>query len=60
MVSDLDYTRLLGLRDGLRRFLNWSEEQAREVGLTPVQHQLLLAIRGHDCAEAATVGDVAD
>jgi DNA-binding MarR family transcriptional regulator len=46
-LSDHDFTRLLAFRDGLRRFLHWSEEQARAAGLTPAQHQLLLAIRGH-------------
>ncbi|MCH7720116.1 MAG: hypothetical protein IH988_03880 [Planctomycetes bacterium] len=32
---------------GLRRFLRWSEQQAKASGLTPAHHQLLLAIRGH-------------
>lgn len=47
-LDDVDYARLLEFRDGLRRFLRWSEEQAKEVGLTSPQHQLLLSIRGHD------------
>jgi DNA-binding MarR family transcriptional regulator len=55
--TDDDFTRLLELRDGLRRFVHWSEEQARAVGLTGAQHQLLLAIRGHE--GAPSVGDVA-
>jgi hypothetical protein len=46
--SGEDYRRLLAFRTGLRRFLKWSEEQARAAGLTPKHHQLLLAIRGHD------------
>ncbi len=58
-VSDADFARLLDFRDGLRRFLRWSEDRAREVGLTAAQHQLLLAIRGHRGADAPTVGDVA-
>ena len=37
----------------LRRFLHWSEEQAVAVGLTPAQHQLLLAIRGQAGPERA-------
>jgi DNA-binding MarR family transcriptional regulator len=57
--TDEDYRRLLELRTGLRRFLRWSEEQARAAGLTPAQHQLLLAIRGHADARGPTVGDVA-
>jgi DNA-binding MarR family transcriptional regulator len=54
-----DYRRLLELRTGLRRFLRWSEQQAQAAGLTPAQHQLLLAIRGHGDARGPTVGDVA-
>jgi len=46
-IGDAQYTQLLDFRDGIRRFLHWSEEQARSVGLTAAQHQLLLAIRGH-------------
>lgn len=46
-LTDADYRRLLELRDGLRRFLHWSEQQARDAGITPAQHQLLLAVRGH-------------
>jgi len=58
-LSDADYQRLLDFRDGLRRFLHWSEQQAAATGLTPAQHQLLLAIRGHRRPEAPTIGDVA-
>ncbi|MHB1536918.1 MAG: MarR family winged helix-turn-helix transcriptional regulator [Solirubrobacteraceae bacterium] len=59
-LGDDDYERLLALRTGLRRFLHWSEEQARAAGLTPAQHQLLLAIRGHAGAKAPTIGELAD
>lgn len=55
-----DYSALLEFRTALRRFNHWSEQQARAVGLTHAQHQLLLAIKGHRGAEAPTVGDVAD
>jgi DNA-binding MarR family transcriptional regulator len=57
--SEEDYRRLLELRTGLRRFLRWSEQQARAAGLTPAQHQLLLAIRGHPDDRGPTVGEVA-
>lgn len=46
-MTDADFERLLTFRDGLRRFLRWSEDQAKAVGVTGAQHQLLLAIRGH-------------
>lgn len=42
-----DFERLLTFRDGLRRFLAWSEEQAKAAGITSSQHQLMLAIAGH-------------
>ncbi|MGZ4124225.1 MAG: MarR family winged helix-turn-helix transcriptional regulator [Actinomycetota bacterium] len=58
-VRDADYRRLLALRTGLRHFLRWSEEQAASSSLTPSQHQLLLAIRGHAGDAAPTIGDVA-
>src|ERR671924_639123 len=47
MLRDEDFGRLLAFRDGLRKFLHWSEAEAKAVGLTGAQHQLLLAIRGH-------------
>lgn len=58
-LSDEQYQRLLAFRTGLRMFLRWSEERAQEVGITPAQHQLLLAIRGHAGGDP-TVGDIAD
>ena len=54
-----DYEQLLTFRTGLRRFLQWSAEQAARAGLTPGQHQLLLAIRGHPDPTGPTIGDVA-
>lgn len=57
--ADHDYERLLGFRTALRRFLHWSEEQARGAGLTPAQHQLLLAIRGHPDPRGPSIGEVA-
>jgi DNA-binding MarR family transcriptional regulator len=54
------YGRLLALRTGLRHFERWSEVQARAAGLTPAQHQLLLAIRGHSDPRGPTIGEIAD
>ncbi len=59
-LPDSTYERLLALRTGLRRFERWSEGQARSAGLTPAQHQLLLAVRGHPDRRGPTIGDVAD
>jgi len=58
-LDDADYRRLLQFRTGLRRFLHWSEEQAERAGLTAAQHQLMLAVRGHDGHQGPTIGDVA-
>lgn len=55
-----DYEELLGFRTALRQFLRWSEKQARAVGLTPAQHQLLLAIKGHPGEAAPTIGELSD
>jgi DNA-binding MarR family transcriptional regulator len=54
-----DYENLLAFRVSLRRFLHWSETQARGVGLTPAQHQLLLAVKGHRGDHGPTIGDLA-
>ena len=59
-LTSEDYENLLAFRTGLRRFLRWSETQAREVGLTPAQHQLLLAIKGHPGTDPPAVGDLAE
>jgi DNA-binding MarR family transcriptional regulator len=59
-LSQEDFTRLLELRTGLRRFLRWSEEQAKVAGLTPTKHQLLLAVRGHPNPAGPSVGEIAD
>ena len=57
--ADVDYHRLLELRTGLRRFQYWSEESAREAGLTPSQHDLLVAVRGHGDRRGPSIGDLA-
>ena len=60
MLSLADYRALAGFRHELRRFLHFSEEAARDVGLEPQQHQLLLAVRGMPAGSAATVGALAE
>lgn len=59
-LTDQQYSRLLGFRAGLRRFLRWSEHRAADVGLTGAQHQLLLAVRGHLDPGGPSIGDIAD
>jgi DNA-binding MarR family transcriptional regulator len=43
---DEPYQQLAEFRYQIRRFLHFSEEAAREHGLEPQQHQLLLLIKG--------------
>jgi DNA-binding MarR family transcriptional regulator len=57
VVSDADYAALAAFRRSLREFVNFSETAARAAGLTPQQHQALLAIRG--ATSVMTVGDLA-
>jgi DNA-binding MarR family transcriptional regulator len=59
-LSDADYRRLLAFRTQLRRFDQWSASRAGDFGLTHAQHQLLLAIRGHDDSRGPTIGEVAE
>jgi DNA-binding MarR family transcriptional regulator len=58
-VSPADYQTLAEFRATLRRFLRISEELAHGVGLTPQQHQALLAIKGFAGIELPTMGDLA-
>ena len=45
-IASDDYERLADFRYALRTFLHFSESAARAAGLTPQQHQALLAIKG--------------
>jgi len=58
-LTRADFENLLAFRTSLRRFLHWSQTQAHAVGLTPAQHQLLVAIKGHPGSQQPTVGDLA-
>ena len=57
--TDADYRYHLTLRTELRRFIQWSEQQAAAHGVTAAQHQLMLAVRGHPDPEGPTIGDLA-
>jgi DNA-binding MarR family transcriptional regulator len=58
-LTQQDFERLLEFRVTLRRFQRWSEDQAQEAGLTHVQHQLLVAIKGHPGETPPAIGDLA-
>ncbi len=59
-ISKADYEALAAFRYALRQFLRFSEEAAETVGLTPQQHQALLAIRGFPGREQVTIGELAE
>src|SRR5690348_10750657 len=58
-LAKADYETLSELRYLMRRFAAFSEAAAREAGLTPQQHQALLAIRGFPGTTRASIGDLA-
>jgi len=58
-MREADYKALAQFRYQLRTFLAFSEAAAQRAGLTPQQHQALLAIKGFAGPDAASIGDVA-
>lgn len=59
-LSSDEYQALGAFRHALRRFLAFSEAGAQSLGLTPQQHQALLAVRTHSGPEPMSVGELAD
>lgn len=59
-ISKSEYQTLANLRYALRQFLRFSEEAAQGAGLTPQQHQALLAIKGFPARELMTIGQLAE
>ena len=58
-LKDEDYKALANFRYTLRQFMAFTEAEVAQSGLTPQQHQALLAIRTCEAPEA-TVGYVAE
>jgi len=55
-----DYESLADLRYEIRRFLSFSEQAVRAVGLEPRQHQLLLALKGLPRGVRPRIGELAE
>ncbi|HUY81449.1 MAG TPA: MarR family winged helix-turn-helix transcriptional regulator [Acidobacteriaceae bacterium] len=51
---------LAHFRYALRRFLRFSEDAARQSGVTPQQHQLMLGVAGFTGRGSATVSELAE
>ena len=59
-MSLRQYRALADFRYELRRFLRYSEQVTRRHGVTPLQYQLLLQVKGYPGREHATVGELAE
>src|SRR5690348_5936422 len=58
-ISSSDYRALAAFRYEIRKFLAFSEQAARDAGIEPQQHQLLLAVRGLPEGTRPTIGAIA-
>ncbi|SRR5579883_469302 len=59
-ITDADYRALAEFRRLIRQFLATSEAIARNHGLTPQQHQMMLAIAGRPEGVEPSIGYLAD
>lgn len=59
-ITKAHYETLAEFRYALRKFLHFSEAAAQVVGVTPQQHQAMLAIKGFPGRDQVTVGELAE
>jgi DNA-binding MarR family transcriptional regulator len=59
-ITKAQYETLAALRYELRKFIHFSETAAQAAGITPQQHQALLAIRGFPGRDQVTVSELAE
>ncbi|MDD4882348.1 MAG: MarR family transcriptional regulator [Gallionellaceae bacterium] len=59
-LSKADYERISHFRYRLRRFLRISEELCKDQGLTLLQYQLLLHVKGFPGRDWASIGELAE
>jgi DNA-binding MarR family transcriptional regulator len=59
-IRQEDYERLAEFRYVIRRFLEFSQNEAKRAGLAPQQHQALLAIKGFPDGQPVTIGNLAE
>jgi DNA-binding MarR family transcriptional regulator len=59
-LSKSQYEMLAAFRYALRQFLHFSEAAAHAAGITPQQHQALLAIKGFPGRDHVTLGELAE
>jgi DNA-binding MarR family transcriptional regulator len=59
-MSKADFEALAEFRYQLRRFLRFSEDVTRASGITPLQYQLLIQVKGFPGRDWATVSELAE
>lgn len=59
-LTTKSYRLLAAFRYEMRKFLAFSEQAARDAGIEPQQHQMLLALRGLPEGARPTIGTVAE
>ena len=57
--TERDYRSLAAFRHSLRVFQRFSEDAARDAGVTPAQHQLMLAVKGWPDDEPPAISGLA-
>jgi len=60
LLAKTEYEMLAAFRFALRQFLHFSETAAQGAGVTPQQHQALLAIKGFPGREQVNVRELAE
>lgn len=60
LPSKKDLEAMSNFRYQLRKFLRYSEEVTQAAGITPLQYQMLLHVRGMPGKSWATVGELAE
>lgn len=59
MLDDEDYRTLAAVRAAIREFGHFTEKVVRTAGLTPRQHQVLVALRAAD-GDELSIGELAE
>ena len=60
LLEKAEYERISRFRYRLRRFLRISEKLCKDQGLTPLQYQLLLHVKGFPDRDWASIGELAE
>lgn len=58
-IAKAEYETLTTLRSSIRQLMHVTDDEARALGLSPQQHQLLLAIKGRPGRDWATASELA-